>query len=295
MPIERKRRLNGMRNKMIPTFEELLKPLPYYSPKKWYYDLFSLFLRTFGNTSEGISTGFKYGFDSGMIMNYVYNNLPKGKFLIGKKIDSAFLNQITCKAFRSIKETQKNKIKNYIEQRGGNSTFIVDLASGKADYIYDVLRETNADIKVLLRDINEKALIESLNLANKLNLQEIVSFQVGNAFDIESLKQISPKPNLVIEVGLYGIIHDDELIKIHLKQINNTLNPDAILFNVQTYNPQIELIARVLKNQAGERCVWHLRPVENLVNWAEDAGFSEPNVTMDPYGIYAVVMMKKCS
>jgi len=292
MPIERKRRLNGMQDKMIPTFEELLKPLPYYSPKKWYYELFSLFLSTVGKTSEGIKTGFKYGFDSGMIMNYVYNELPSGKYLIGELIDRAFLNEVTCKAFRAVKEIQKNKIKSYIEGRNGSSTVLVDLASGKADYIYEVLKETNADIKVLLRDISEKALIESLNIAKKLNLEDMVSSQVGNAFDIESLKQIQPKPDLLIEVGLYGIIHDDELIKVQLKQIKEILNPDAILFNVQTHNPQIEFIARVLKNQAGERCIWHLRPVEQLIDWAEDAGFRQPDVTMDPYGIYAVVMMR---
>ncbi len=281
-----------MPSKTKPTFEDLLEPLPFYSPKKWYYELFSLFLSTVGKTSEGIRTGFEYGFDSGMIMNYVYNELPSGKYLIGELIDRAFLNQVTCRAFRAVKEIQKNKIKSYIEGRNGSSTVLVDLASGKADYIYEVLKETNADIKVLLRDISEKALIESLNIAKKLNLEDMVSSQVGNAFDIESLKKIQPKPDLLIEVGLYGIIHDDELIKVQLKQIKEILNPDAILFNVQTHNPQIEFIARVLKNQAGERCIWHLRPVEQLIDWAEDAGFRQPDVTMDPYGIYAVVMMR---
>jgi Putative methyltransferase len=280
-----------MLRKGMPSFEELLNPLSIYSPKNWYYKFYSLFLRTIGMVSEGIKTGYTYGFDSGMIMNYVYQNTPRGEFFIGKLLDRAFLNQITCKAFRAIKEIQKNSIKNFLEERGGNPTFIVDLASGKADYIYDALMETKANVKVLLRDISETVLKESRAIAESLNLEDKLSYDVGDALDAESLKRI-PKPNLVIEVGLYGIIHDDELIRRHFFELRDILNPEAILFNVQTYNPQIELIARALKNSNDERCVWHLRPVETVINWAERAGFKNPKVTMDPYDIYAVVMMR---
>jgi len=276
----------------MPGFEELLKPLPLYSPKNWYYKFYSLFLRTIGMLSEGIRISYNYGFDSGMIMNYIYRNIPSGRFYIGKVIDRAFLNQVTCKAFRGIKEIQKNAIKGYLEERNGKPTFIVDLASGKADYIYDALRETNANVRVLLRDIDETVLKESGAIAQGFNLLNKVSYEVGNALDVEGLKRIYPRPNLVIEVGLYGIIHDDELIEKHFFELRDILNPEAILFNVQTYNPQIELIARVLKNGNGERCVWHLRPAELVIGWAEKAGFKEPRVTMDPYGIYAVVMMR---
>ncbi|KRT62620.1 MAG: hypothetical protein XU11_C0079G0004 [Candidatus Dadabacteria bacterium CSP1-2] len=276
----------------MPSFEELLKPPPAYYPKNIYYKFYSLFLRTIGMFSEGMRIGFTHGFDSGMIMNYVCQNTPSGRFYIGKVLDRIFLNQVTCKAFRAIKEIQKNVIKNYLQERNGDPTFIVDLASGKADYIYDALRETNGNVKVLLRDLDETALKESRAIAEKLNLLNKVSYEQGNALDIESLKRIYPKPNLVIEVGLYGIIHDDELLRRHFFELKDILNPGAILFNVQTYNPQIELIARVLKNRDGERCVWHLRPVELVIEWAEKAGFIEPQVTMDPYGIYAVVMMR---
>jgi hypothetical protein len=276
----------------MPSFEELLKPLPIYSPKRWYYEAVSLLLRTIGTLSRGIKTGFTHGFDSGMIMNYVYEDTPQGSFFIGKALDRAFLNQITCKAFRSIKEIQKNMIKDYLAQKKRAPTFIADLASGKADYLYDALMETGSQAKILLRDIDESALKESEAIAQKLNLPNEVRFELGSAIDTESLRKIDPKPDLVIEVGLYGIIHDDEQIRRHFVELREILNPEAILFNVQTYNPQIELIARALTNRDGEHCVWHLRPAELVIKWAEEAGFTEPNTVMDPYGVYAVVMMK---
>jgi hypothetical protein len=276
----------------MPDFEELLEPLPIYSPKNWYYQSCAIFLRTVGMLSEGIEISYKHGFDSGMIMNYIYQNRPRGRFYLGRVLDRAFLNQTTCKAFREIKAIQKNAIKGYLEERNGESTFIVDLASGKADYIYDALLESNSNVNVLLRDIDENVLRESRSIAQELNLLGRVSYDIGDALDTGSLKKIGSKPHLVVEAGLYGIIHDDELIRRHFHDMREILNPDAILFNVQTYNPQIELIARVLKNQEGKRCVWHLRPAELVIGWAEEAGFGDARVIMDPFGIYAVVVMR---
>lgn len=276
----------------MPDFEELQKPLPWYSPRGWYFALVSLFLGTAGQLSDGIRIGHRYGFDSGMIMNYVYRNSPRGKLYIGRKLDEGFLNQITCRAFRAIKEIQKNMILSYLAERAGRETLIADLASGEADYLYDALRQTGPEVKAHLRDISETPLARSGRTARRLGLTERVSFGRGDALDAESLRGIAGRPDLVIEVGLYGIIHDDALIRTHLSQLRDILNPDALLFNVQTRNPQIELIARALRNQNGDRCVWHLRPVEQVIGWAEEAGFRDPKITFDPYGIYAVVMMR---
>lgn len=276
----------------MPGFEELQKPLPRYSPRSWYYGLISFFLKTVGQLSDGIKTGCRHGFDSGMIMNYVYKNSPRGRYFIGRKLDEAFLDQITCRAWRAVKEIQKNMILSYLAERDGGGAFIADLASGDADYLYDVLRQTGPEVRALLRDISETALAGSGRTARRLGLTDRVSFGRGDALDAESLRGIAERPDLVIEVGLYGIIHDDALIRRHFSQLRDILNPDALLFNVQTRNPQIELIARVLRNQDGERCVWHLRPVEQVIGWAEEAGFRDPKVTFDPYGIYAVVMMR---
>jgi hypothetical protein len=283
-----------MRNRnRIPSFEELLKPLPIYSPKRWYYGVLSLLLQTVGTLSEGIKVGYTHGFDSGMIMNYVYENTPHGSLYIGQLLDKAFLNQITCKAFRAVKQIVQDVLSDYLEERKDKPTLIVDLASGKADYIYDVLKERQyKNVKALLQDIDGVALEESKAIAGEKGLLKQIHFERGDALDVESLKGISLKPNLVVEIGLYGIIHDDNLVRRHFFDLREFLNPEALLFNVQTYNPQIELIARALKNRDGGRCVWHLRPVESLVEWAQEAGFRDAKITMDPYGIYAVVMVR---
>lgn len=277
---------------MSKTFEQLRKPLPSYSAKNLYYKLLATFLRTFGRLSCGINTGFTHGFDSGIIMNYIYDNKARGKFGVGRILDRIFLDQVTCRAFRSIKQIQIDMIDQYLRERNGKPTFVVDLASGKADYIYEILKSSDRRLKVLLCDIAESSLRESKQISDELGFGDEVRFRQGDALDTGNLRSIEPKPDLLIEVGLYGIIHDDALLRTHLLDVGKILRPEAILFNVQTQNPQIESIARVLQNQHGERCVWHLRSAEKIISWANEAGFKDPEIVMDPYNIYAVVMMR---
>ena len=277
---------------MSQTFEQLREPLPPYSAKNLYYRILAAFLRTLGRLSCGIDTGFTYGFDSGIIMNYIYDNKARGRLGVGQVLDRMFLDQVTCRAFRSIKQIQIDMIDQYLRKRGEKPTFIVDLASGKADYIYEILKSSDRKLEILLCDIAESSLRESMKIADELGSGDKVSFRRGDALDAENLRSIETRPDLLIEVGLYGIIHDDALLRAHLLDVGKILRPEAILFNVQTQNPQIELIARALQNQHGERCVWHLRPAEKIIGWAEEAGFRDPEIVMDPYNIYAVVMMR---
>ena len=60
---------------------------------------------------------------------------------------------------------------------------------------------------------------------------------------------------------------------------------------MQTRNPEIEHIARVWVNHEGGRCVWRLRPVEQILEWARDAGYEPAAVESDRFDIYRVVRL----
>ena len=51
-----------------------------------------LFLKTVGTLSQGIRTGWRYGFDSGESLDYVYRNRPEGATFLGRLIDRIYLN-----------------------------------------------------------------------------------------------------------------------------------------------------------------------------------------------------------
>ncbi len=69
--------------------------------------------------------------------------------------------------------------------------------------------------------------------------------------------------------------------------------PDQIVFNVQTQNPEIEHIARVWRDHRGERCVWRLRPVEVILEWAAQAGYEPATMRADHNRIYRVGRLRR--
>ena len=102
----------------------------------------------------------------------------------------------------------------------------------------------------------------------RLGVDDRATFVRADAFDRDALAALAPTPDVVLELGLYGIYHDDALIERHFPDLAELVAPGQIVFNVQTRNPEIEYIARVWRNAAGERCVWRLRPVEQILGYA---------------------------
>ena len=86
------------------SFSALQQTLPTYSLKNAYYASVRTLLKTMGNLSEGIRLGNRHGFDSGVMLDYVYKNQAGGRFLIGKLMDRIYLNAIGWRGIRLRKE-----------------------------------------------------------------------------------------------------------------------------------------------------------------------------------------------
>jgi putative methyltransferase len=143
----------------------------------------------------------------------------------------------------------------------------------------------------VLCDIDEDALDGARAAAGRLGVADRATFARADAFDRAALAALDPKPDVVLELGLYGIYHDDARIERHFADLAELVAPEQIVFNVQTRNPEIEYIARVWINAAGERCVWRLRPVEQILGYALAAGYTPATITADRFGIYRVVRL----
>ena len=143
----------------------------------------------------------------------------------------------------------------------------------------------------MLCDIAPAALDGARAAAERLGVGGRATFVRADAFDRDALAALAPKPDVVLELGLYGIEHDDAVIERHFRDLAELVAPGQIVFNVQTRNPEIEYIARVWVNAAGERCVWRLRPVEQILGYAAAAGYTPASITADRFGIYRVVRL----
>jgi hypothetical protein len=276
-----------------PTFADLQRPLPPLSPRAWRFAAARAASRSGALVSAGLRIGWSHGFDSGPFMAHVYANRASGRTPLGRAIDRRLLERRTCVAFRDIRALAELAVLAAIDDVGvGAPVTVADLAAGPAPYLLRALAE-RPHARAVVGDVAEEALDAARAAARELGVEGRVSYVRADAFDRAALAALSPRPDIVLELGLYGIYHDDARIERHFLDLAELVAPREIVFNVQTRNPEIEHIARVWRNAAGERCVWRLRPVEQILGYAAAAGYRPVSVTADRHRIYRVVRLAR--
>jgi Putative methyltransferase len=278
----------------LPSFAALKRDLPPTSARAWRFGALAAASRAGALLSEGLRIGYEHGFDSGPFMAHVYANEARGRTPLGRRIDRRLLDRGTCRAFREIRELARQAVLEAIDGEPGRAPVIADLAAGPASYLLEALR-LRAGASAVLCDIAPEALERALGEARRLGVSDRVRIRAGSAFEPETLATLPAPPDIVLELGLYGIYHDDALIERHFQELARTLRPRQIVFNVQTQNPEIEYIARVWRDHRGERCVWRLRPLELVLGWAHKAGYAAAAVRSDSQGLYRVVRLERAA
>lgn len=284
-----------MLQKSLPTYETLRRPLPAWNPKSWYYTLLTLNLKTIGKLSNGIRLGFRYGFDSGVMLEYVYRNQPGGITPLGVLIDWIYLNSQGWRGIRQrarlLKRTLRQVLHSY--QQAGQACVLLDVACGGGRYDLEVLQEfPQGRIAATLRDYKSENVAQARQLAVQMGIDARI--EQADAFNDGDLNQVHPRPNVVVISGLHEILPDDNLIRHHFQQIYQIMQESGILIlTIQPHHPQLELIARTLPSHTGRPWVMRLRSWELTRQWAEAAGFRNFRVEMESTGIFGVVTMEK--
>jgi len=261
------------------------RPLHAWNPKRWYYASARNFMRTIGQLSNGVQIGERYGFDSGVMLEYVYRNKSGGKNIIGRTIDRAFLDAPGWRGIRERGEILKHELKREIELRGGKAR-LLDVACGGGRYALETLASGARVESAVLRDYREENIESAQALAAQLGVT--ARFEQADAFSDEDLARAEPKPNVIVVSGLHEIISDNALVKNHFRQLARIADrPATLIFTIQPRHPQIEFIARVLKSHTGGPWVMRLRPSEKTRRWA---GFKIRSISMDRQSIFGVVV-----
>jgi Putative methyltransferase len=275
-----------------PSFAELQRDLSTSSPRAWRFAALALASRAGALLSDGLRIGHAHGFDSGPFMAHVYSDRPAGRTALGRRVDSRLLARRTCRAFREVRRLAHRAVLDAIDAHPGPAPLIADLAAGPAPYLLEAIAR-RPGAQALVCDIDPSALTQVSAAARRLGVEDRVRALRADAFDRDALRSLEPRPDVVIELGLYGIYHDDALIERHFRDIAELLGPGQIVLNVQTENPEIEYIARVWRDHRGKRCVWRLRPAERLLGWAAAAGYRPGAVTADSQRIYRVARLER--
>ena len=257
--------------------------------EKLFYSIQKFSMKTFGFLSKGMSLGLKYGFDSGISLDYIYKNQANGKLLIGKFIDRFYLNQIGWAGVRERKKNLLSLIEEKINNLGEENVKILDVAGGTGNYLFDI-KEKYPKVKILINEF-KKSNIEVGEEVIKKNNWENISFVNYDCFDKETYKKINYTPNMVIISGVFELFEDNNMLENTISGVSEILEKNgAVIYTGQPWHPQLKQIALVLSSHKGNDKSWLMRrrSQKELDSLFEKYNLNKEKMLIDNNGIFTV-------
>jgi len=276
-------------------YEWLTQPLPTSSWQAFRYRLQKLGMQSLTLLSPGIRLGMRTGFDSGQMLDYVYENEARGGPL-GAWIDRIFLNNLAWEACRQRRTLTRKLLREAIQRAAASDqeVRIVDIAAGPGRYVLETLAELpEINASALLRDNTESNLEDGRRLAAELGLEN-VEFEWGDAFDQQSLAAIRPRPNVAVSCGLYQLFRDNQMVLRSLRGLADAVQPGGYLvYTGVPWDPVGEFAARALVNRNGDPSVLCRRTQEGLDELVRVAGFEKIHTQIDDFGVSTVSLAQR--
>ena len=260
------------------------------------FGLQKLGMRTLGRLSDGLRLGWKTGHNSGDSLDYVYENQVRGKMLIGRMIDKAYLEAAGWRAMRERQGILESKLRATMQGLidAGEPVRVMDIAAGRGRYVLDILKEFEGqDVSALLRDRSEFSLEEGRKLAESLGVDKVV-YEQGDAFDTQSLQAVDPAPNIAIVSGLFELFPDNDRILAALAGLGGLIPPGGfIVYTNQPWHPQLEEIARTCVDWDGKPWIMRRRSQAEMDELVASVGFDKVDMGIDSQGIATVSVARR--
>jgi SAM-dependent methyltransferase len=253
-------------------------------------------LKIAGRLSHGIDLGWRSGFDSGLSLDYVYENAPRGSFGVGRLIDKSYLNSIGWRGIRQRKTNLEKSLRQVIDRvhKSGAPVRILDVAGGPGRYLLETMRAMpQIPISARLRDYKAENVEAARALANEFGLVNLTA-ELGDAFDRESLASISPRPTIGIVSGLYELFRSNEEVLQSLAGLGDAIEPGGyLIYTNQPWHPQVEFIAGVLRNREGKPWVMRRRTTAEMDELVRVSGFEKIAMEIDHWGMFSVSIARR--
>ena len=129
-----------------------------------------------GRLSRGIDLGWKHGFDSGVMLDYIYQNRAQGLTSLGRLIDRSFLNAIGSRGIRVRRTLLEQALRRLIAEThaAGRPVRLLDIASGPGRYVLETIHTLSPiPISAVLRDYKQENLDAAARLRDELGLAQV--------------------------------------------------------------------------------------------------------------------------
>jgi alpha-beta hydrolase superfamily lysophospholipase/SAM-dependent methyltransferase len=253
-------------------------------------------LKTAGRLSNGVDLGWRHGFDSGLSLDYVYKNQPRGAMGVGRLIDKSYLNSIGWRGIRQRKSNLEKALQRTMTKasREGSLVRILDIAAGPGRYVLETVRaRPEIPVSVTLRDYKQENVDAARALASELGLADI-NVERGDAFDRDSLASIEPRATIGIASGLYELFPSNDAVLKSLGGLADAIEPGGyLIYTNQPWHPQMEFIARVLRNREGRPWIMRRRTTAEMDQLVRAAGFEKIDMEVDQWGMFTVSIARR--
>jgi alpha-beta hydrolase superfamily lysophospholipase len=253
-------------------------------------------LRTAGRLSRGVEVGWRSGFDSGLSLDYVYENQPRGAMGLGRMIDKSYLNSIGWRGIRQRKANLEKALRRLIKKMHTENrpVHIFDVAAGAGRYVIETIcAMPEIPMKATLRDYKQENVVAARTLAGEFGLDNVIA-QSGDAFDRSALGAIEPCPTIGIVSGLYELFPSNEPVLNSLRGLADAIMPGGyLIYTNQPWHPQMEFIAHVLRNREGKPWIMRRRTTAEMDQLVRTAGFEKIDMEIDQWGMFTVSVARK--
>jgi alpha-beta hydrolase superfamily lysophospholipase/SAM-dependent methyltransferase len=253
-------------------------------------------MKTGGRLSKGIDLGWRSGFDSGLALDYVYENKAQGATPLGRFIDRGYLNSIGWRGIRERKRNLESSLREVIEKTHAEQrpVRIVDVAAGGGRYLLETMRDLrDIPMTALLRDYKQENVEAARRLAAEFGLTN-VTVAFGDAFDRISLAAIEPRPTIGIVSGLFELFPANAGVLASLCGLADAVEAGGyLIYTNQPWHPQVEFIARVLRNREGEPWIMRRRTTAEMDELVRTAGFEKTDMEVDEWGMFTVSVARR--
>lgn len=268
---------NTLRLNMIPALQRAN-----FSFQKWA-------LGKIGFLSKGMNIGLRYGFDSGISLDYVYRNQPQGMAGIGKFMDYCYLNAIGWRGIRVRKQHLLQLVYEQIEKlkSEGRSVRILDIAGGTGNYLFDI-KMKYPDIAVVINEFKPSNIQAGEQRIKELGLSDI-RFTNYDCFDPATYEKLNYHPNIIIISGIFELFENNQLIS---KAISGAVSiaeqQSYLIYTGQPWHPQLKMIAYVLNSHKETDWIMRRRSQKELDRIFAPYGVDKEKMLIDDAGIFTV-------
>ncbi|MGD0123108.1 MAG: class I SAM-dependent methyltransferase family protein [Candidatus Limnocylindrales bacterium] len=247
-----------------------------------YHRTLRVFMRSFGMLSDGIRLGYKVGFNSGTMVDYVYRNKAHGITPLGMLIDRVMLNNVVWRGVRARRELLVKHARALLEEDPKRNLF--DVAAGPGSYLFQL---PVGDLWA--GDMNPAEVERGRERTNR-EARPDIHFVQADAFAPATWPR--PRFDILVASGFFDILDDLADVRRLIAAGTAATAPGAHwVFTVMEGHPDLLMLRDVLVDWDRKPWIAVTRSADEVLAVAEPLGWRAVRIDREPNGLFGVATM----